>query len=168
MWGPRRDESFDRAFDELFPRAQRLAHRVLGDWSAAEDVAAEALARACLHWRKVGDLPWRDGWVLRVTTNLALDMATRKPPRLQAPAPPNDTEAATLRLALNQALHALPRRQREVIALRYLSDLSEAEVASALNISPGTVKTHTSRALAALRARLGDDVEEVRVVVNGT
>jgi RNA polymerase sigma factor (sigma-70 family) len=167
MWGPRRDEAFDRAFDELFPRAQRLAHRILGDWQAAEDVAAEAMARACLNWRKVADLPWRDAWVLRVASNLALDVAKRKRPRIPASVPADGEEAATLRLALTEAMRALPRRQREVIALRYLSDLSEADVASALNISPGSVKTHTSRALAALRTRLGDDTEEVPVVLNG-
>jgi RNA polymerase sigma-70 factor (sigma-E family) len=161
LGGPRRDESFDEAFDKLFPRAQRLAERIVGDWMTAEDVAAEALARTCLRWSKLRDAPWRDGWTLRVTTNLALDVVRRKPPAVRPSAAPDASEAAVLRVALNEALLQLPRRQREVIALRYLSDLSEAEVAGALGISAGSVKTHTSRGLAALRTRMGDDAEEV-------
>lgn len=55
------DESFEAAFDELFGRAVRLAQRVLGDPASAEDVAAEALARAYAKWPQVQALPWRDG-----------------------------------------------------------------------------------------------------------
>jgi RNA polymerase sigma-70 factor (sigma-E family) len=166
--GPKRDESFEAAFDELFPRAQRLAQRILGDWSVAEEVAAEALARTCLRWAKLRDAPWRDGWTLRVATNLALDAARRKRPNLQPADPLDPEEAATLRLALTEALRHLPRRQREVVALRFLSDLSEADVAAALGISAGSVKTHTSRGLAALRSELGDEIEEAGLALNGT
>jgi RNA polymerase sigma factor (sigma-70 family) len=167
MAGPRRDEEFEEAFDDLFPRAQRLAYRVLGNWLAAEDVAAEALARACLRWSKLRDAPWRDGWVLRVATNLALDVAKRKRPQ---PSPPRDVDAedaAVLRVAMLEALERLPRRQRQVLALRFLSDLSETDVAAALHISAGSVKTHTSRGLATLRNQLGPDMEEVPLAVNG-
>ena len=168
MGGPQRDEGFDEAFDELFARAQRLAYRILGDWLAAEDVAAEALARACFHWHKVRTLPWRDGWVLRVATNLALDNAKRKSAE-PIPTPALDAEeAAVLRLAMREALLALPKRQREVLALRFLSDLNEADIATALHISAGSVKTHTSRGLATLRTRLGEDFQEVSLATNGT
>src|SRR5207248_2267326 len=168
MGGPGRDEDFEQAFDALFPRAQRLAYRILGNWLAAEDVAAEALARACFRWQKVKGLPWRDGWVLRVATNLALDTAKRKVPEAEVAEDLDAEEAAVLRLAMRQALQALPRRQREVLALRFLSDLNEADIATALGISAGSVKTHTSRGLAALRARLGDDFQGVPLAANGT
>jgi RNA polymerase sigma factor (sigma-70 family) len=52
------------------------------------------------------------------------------------------------------ALHLLPRRQREALVLRYYADLSEAEIAEAMKISKGAVKSHTSRGMAALRANL--------------
>ena len=106
--------------------------------------------------------------MLRVATNLALDAAKRRRPRAVAVEPLDPEEAAVLRLAMLEALQALPRRQREVLALRFLSDLSEADVAAALRISAGSVKTHTSRGLATLRQRLGGDFEEVPLAVNGT
>jgi RNA polymerase sigma factor (sigma-70 family) len=55
------------------------------------------------------------------------------------------------------ALRSLPTRQREVLALRFYLDLSEAEIAAALGISPGSVKTHAHRGLAALAHRVGED-----------
>ena len=65
-----------------------------------------------------------------------------------------------MRVALVAALVGLPRRQRETIVLRYLCDLPEADVARALGVSAGTVKTHIHRALATLRANVGTDFEE--------
>ena len=66
------DGGFEAAFDELFPRAVRLASRILGDRAAGEDVAAEALARAYARWSKVGGLPYRDGWVLKVASSCTI------------------------------------------------------------------------------------------------
>ena len=156
-------EGFEGAFDELFPRAFRLAWGILGDAAAAEDVAAEALARAYARWPRVRDLPWRDGWVLRVVANLAIDgvRRVRRTFVLPAPVPMEEDEAVALRLALSAALRALPPRQRQAVALHYLGGLTDAEVADALGISTGSVKTHISRGVAALRARLGPGIEGV-------
>lgn len=155
------DGGFEAAFDELFPRAVRLAHRLLADRAAAEDVAAEALARTYARWGKVGALPYRDGWVLKVATNLAIDRLRRRPPDVR-PATAGDFEdAVELRLALNAALLTLAPRQRQAVALRYLGGLSDREVAQALGISLGSVKTHIHRGLRGLRARLGAGLEEV-------
>jgi RNA polymerase sigma-70 factor (sigma-E family) len=154
-------EGFEEAFDELFPRAVRLAHRLLGDRAAAEDVAAEALARTYARWRKVSGLPYRDGWVLRVTTNLAIDRLRRRAPEV-LPEPAGDfEEAVELRLALKAALLTLAPRQRQAITLRYLGGLSDREVAQALGISLGSVKTHIHRGMSGLRSRLGAGWEEV-------
>ena len=60
----------------------------------------------------------------------------------------NAASTCTARLA------TLPKRQREVVVLRYLADLSEAQTAAALGCAPGTVKTHAARGLEALRAVL--------------
>jgi RNA polymerase sigma factor (sigma-70 family) len=155
------DDGFEEAFDELFPRAVRLAHRLLGDRAAAEDVAAEAMARAYARWPKVAGLPYRDGWVLKVTTNLVIDRLRRRRPEI-VPAPVDDFEdGVALRLALSAALLTLAPRQRQAVAPRYLGGLSDREVAQALGISLGSVKTHIHRGLNALRARLGASLEEV-------
>jgi RNA polymerase sigma factor (sigma-70 family) len=62
--------------------------------------------------------------------------------------------AAATRAHVMAALEQLPQRQREVLVLRYYSDLSERDIADALDISPGAVKSHASRGIAALRTTL--------------
>jgi RNA polymerase sigma-70 factor (ECF subfamily) len=154
-------DGFEQAFDGLFTRAFLVARRILGDATAAEDVAAEATARAYAHWRRIGDQPWREGWIVRVASNLALD-ATRARARVVADAPSDqvvEDDDVAVRLALAAALKRLPRRQREAVALRYLAGLSEAEVAATLRVSAGSVKTHLHRGVHTLRARLGNDVD---------
>ncbi len=145
--------AYDDRFGALYLVAYRVGFRILGDRAEAEDVAQEALARAYLAWRRVSDHP--DAWVARVATNLAIDRWRR---RTKAPRPPlaevtPDPHVAE-RVDLVRALRALPRRQREVLALRYLADQSEESVATTLGCSVGSVKTHASRGLAALRAWL--------------
>jgi RNA polymerase sigma-70 factor (sigma-E family) len=71
-------------------------------------------------------------------------------------------EAEARRDAVFAALRSLPRRQREVIALRYYLDLSEADIAETLGISTGAVKSHASRGSAALRDRLAEQLEDLR------
>lgn len=156
-----RDDSFEAAFDELFPRAVRLASRLLGDRAAAEDVAAEALARAYARWSKIGSLPYRDGWVLKVATNLSIDRLRRRPPEVWPEMAGDFEDGVELRIALNAALLTLAPRQRQAVALRYLGGLSDQEVAQALGISLGSVKTHIHRGLKGLRGRLGAGLEEV-------
>ena len=143
---------YDDAFRGLYRRAYRVAYAILGRRVEAEDVAQEALARAHLHWRRVRDYP--DAWVARVAANLAIGVwrKRRSTEGATADAPGADRLVAD-RLDLVAALRALPRRQREVVVLRYLADLPEAAVADALGCSAGAVKQHASRGLSALRAR---------------
>lgn len=145
---------FEAAFDDLRRRAYRAAYRLLGERAAAEDIASEALARAYARWPSLAGRA--EPWVVTVATNLALDAGRRKSRRggraielidLQAPDP--QVEA---RLDLQEALRSLPRRQREVVALRYLGDFSEKDTAAALGLDVGTVKSHASRGLKSLRA----------------
>lgn len=151
------DESvdFERAFGDLFPRSYRVAVRILGEGADAEDAAAEALARAHASWKKVGTLPYRDAWVLRVTANVAIDMGRKRRLHPAPSLPPNDEDQTVLRVALVAALSAITRRQREVVVLRFLEGLPEAEVARALGVSVGTVKKTTHRAMGKLREHLG-------------
>lgn len=149
--------SFEEAFDHLWGRAFALARRLLGSEAAAEDVTAEALARAWLHWKRVGGTPWRDGWVLRVTANLAVDASRRRRRVPLGMSRPDVADEVVLRRAIVEALAALPRRQRDVVVLRYLCDLSEADTGAVLGVRPATVGVHLHRGLAALRSRLGPD-----------
>jgi len=155
----RRDPGFEAEFDELFAIAERVARRVVGP-AAAEDVAAEALSRAFARWRRVKDMPYRRAWVARVAFNEALDVARRErrhaSDRAHASVFESADEVAT-RLTLDDAIARLPRRQRQVVALRYLADLDVADTAHALGITAGAVKQHAHRALETMRRSLGGD-----------
>jgi RNA polymerase sigma-70 factor (sigma-E family) len=146
-------DDFERQFPLLFRRAYGVAFVVVGDREDARDIAQETLARLHVHWAKVSE--FATPWVVRVAGNLALDRVRRRtrtralPPAESVPGPDPH------RIDLQRALLKLPRRQRDVVILRYIADLPEAEVAQALGCSVGTVKTHASRGLGALRIALG-------------
>ena len=161
-------EPFEEAFPLLLRRAFGVAYRLLGDVTLAEDASAEALARAHASWPKVSGLEYRDAWVSRVAANVAIDMARKRQrerlyvERRGAEVEPRilDTaDAAVLRITLVAALARLPRRQREVVTLRYVGGLSEADIATALKISAGSVKKAMFRARETLRTGLGDGWE---------
>lgn len=163
------DAGFREVFDRTYPAAQRLARRITGDAATGQDLAAEALTRLYARWRWIAERDHIDAWVMRVTTNLALGVVRRRRPvRATVREPEALDDSAVMRVAVGEALARLPRRQREVVALRYLCDLSEARVAELLGISGGSVKTHLHRALVALRPLLGgegDEDVEVRLAV---
>jgi RNA polymerase sigma-70 factor (sigma-E family) len=145
---------FEEAFPDLYRLAYRVSYRVLGDRGDAEDVAQETLARAHLRWGRLRERP--EGWIVTVATNLSIDRHRRRR-RLTSlgtePLAIVDMYEAE-RIDLARALRRLPRRQREVVVLRYLADWSESDVALTLGISAGAVKSHASRGLAALRRNL--------------
>jgi RNA polymerase sigma factor (sigma-70 family) len=163
------EAQFEEEFSRLFLRAYRLAYRMLGDREAAEDVAADALAITLARWPRVAPLPHREGWVLRVTGNLAIKAAKKRsrPVPGTALGTTRFDDDSAVRLALAEALAKLPGRQREAVVLRYLSGLSEAEVAALTGVSSGTVKTHLHRGIRSLRERLGPTFEEVDLAVDG-
>jgi RNA polymerase sigma factor (sigma-70 family) len=97
---------------------------------------------------------------MRVTTNLALNTTRRRRLLFRAVGRAAHDDAAVTRLAVADALRALPDRQREVIVLRHLAGLSEPEIAERLGLSLGTVKTHLRRGKDALRSRLPVDILE--------
>jgi RNA polymerase sigma factor (sigma-70 family) len=120
--------SFDDRFDALGALAYRVAYRLLGDRSDAEEIAQETLARALTRWKSVAghDEPW----VARVATNLAIGRWRHRRPTIPFEDGPETASRemhahALERLGLIEALSRLPRRQREVITLRYLADLPE-------------------------------------------
>jgi RNA polymerase sigma-70 factor (sigma-E family) len=155
---PQREQFDEATAGELFSLAYRVAFRLVGSRQDAEDVAQEAVARACASWRRIHDYP--EAWVSKVSANMAIDVIRRRR-RVRAHAErtrdgsPTTVEHEAERLDLAAAVQRLPRRQREVVVLRYIADLSVAVVAEQLGCSSGTVKQHASRGLDALRTHLG-------------
>jgi RNA polymerase sigma-70 factor (sigma-E family) len=152
-------ESFTASFAGLYASAFQAAYRLLGNRQEAEDVAQEACARACLRWNKLARYGPPKPWVVRVATNLAIDQYRRHQRALagDGSGPEAVEPIDARRVDLHRALARLTRRQRDVVVLRYVADLSEADTAAALGCAPGTVKSHATRGLAALRAALGEE-----------
>jgi RNA polymerase sigma-70 factor (ECF subfamily) len=126
---------------------------VTGDRQLAEELVAEAFARAWTSWGKVRRHATPRGWVVRTALNAGVSRWRR---RREVPLADHDAAAppdmsAGVDPALIAALRRLPTRQREVLALRILLDLDTETTAKVLGIAPGTVMAHLSRALAALR-----------------
>jgi RNA polymerase sigma factor (sigma-70 family) len=157
---------FEDSFERLFARSFHVAFRILGHSGEAEDVASDAMARALRSWRRVRGMASPDGWVVRVTTNLAIDQIRRNqrlaektgagtrsasPSAVAVAAATVRSDEVDARIDLHRVLGTLPRRQREVLALRYLADLSEAETAALLGIARGTVKRHANRGISKMR-----------------
>jgi RNA polymerase sigma-70 factor (sigma-E family) len=127
----------------------------------AEDVVAEAFARAWASWRTVRRHPNPQAWVMRTALNLrvswwrrrrhevSFDGHDRTPGANLTDDPGSGVDAALIRV-----LRQLPTRQREVIALRVFFDLDTHSTARLLGIAAGTVKAHLSRAITALRDQL--------------
>jgi RNA polymerase sigma factor (sigma-70 family) len=132
---------------------------LLGNQQEAEDIAQEACARACMRWSRLSRQGTQRPWVVRVATNLAIDEYRRRQRALanRHVAPAQLESIDVRRIDLHRALEKLTRRQRDVVVLRYVVDLSEADTAAALGCAAGTVKSHAARGLAALRAALGEE-----------
>ncbi|WTW98897.1 SigE family RNA polymerase sigma factor [Streptomycetaceae bacterium NBC_01309] len=140
-------------------RLVRTAYLLIGDRHLAEDLAQSALEQAYAGWHRVSRSGNRDAYVHRILVrcNARRFRKRRVDERLTAAVP--DTATAVdphagvdIRPALLAALAELPSRQRAVIVLRYWSDLSEQDVATAVGCSVGTVKSQASKGLAKLRA----------------
>lgn len=144
-----RDE-FTDAFPGMYRNAYRAAFAILGSRAEAEEVAQESLAKAWSRWSTVR--AHAEQWVATVAANQAIDAWRRRQRtgRLDAGEPVTPEHVVELRVSLVEALRRLPRRQREVVVLRYLVDLPEVAVAEALSITVGTVKSHCSRGISSL------------------
>lgn len=158
--------SFEAVFDAHYARCIRAARRITSDEAVAEEVASEAFARAWSHWSRIGREPQRAiGWIWRVTVNLAIDHARRRSPPLPTPESVETDDAVAVHVALVEALRLLSGRQRDVIVLRYLADMSEVDVAHTLGVSTGSVKTHVHRGLVRLRSAFGRDESNEEVLL---
>jgi len=177
--GVRAHEDFASFYHETRDRCLRAVYTSTGDVHRAEDLVAEAYARALARWPRVSRHPAPAAWVVRTALNLHVSWWRRRG-REYAIGLPQDAvdqfDAAARALpgygiatgsldgaampdpALLTVLRSLPRRQREVVVLRVLLDLDTAATARELGLAQGTVKVHLSRALAVLREQLTPQV----------
>jgi RNA polymerase sigma-70 factor (sigma-E family) len=156
-------EEFARA--EL-PELVRFAAVLTGDRELAQDVVQDALVRAHQQWRRVaatdrpdlylrkmvvnGYLSWRRRWYQRSVKS------TPDVPKSAETAAPDHADRIADADRLAQLLAALSRSQRAAIVLRFYEDLDDGEIAQVLGCAAGTVRSHISRGLGALRVQIAD------------
>ena len=156
----RRDDEFTAYAAARMRLLRRSAYLLCGDWHRAEDLTQTALTKVYVSWSRVRRADNVDGYVRTVLVRAFLDEERRAWKRERASGslpdvPLADPSAGSdARLDLVRALSTLPARQRAAVVPRCWEDLPIAEVARTLDCSEGTVKSQTSRGLAALRALL--------------
>ena len=154
-------EHFESFYRREYSPVATLAMVLSGRAAVGEDLAQESFLRAHARWDEVGSHQNPEGWVRRVTINLARSRFRRI--RAEAKAltrlgiaesvvPALDSEAEQFWATVRD----LPARQAQVIALHYLEDRPVAEIAEVLGVSEGSVKTHLHRARQGLAARLSE------------
>jgi len=148
--------SFERFFTSAFAKVRATTAQITGP-DLAEDLAVEAFARAFARWGRVSKMDSPEGWVIRVAANAALDEVRRKKAFLPAIVARDAPADIVERDDVVSAMRSLTKRQQEVVVLRYIVDLPEAEVARLLGTSQGSVKTHLHRAILRLRDQLSKE-----------
>ena len=137
---------------------RRLAYGLCGDWHLAEDLTQHAFLQLYRHWKRI-EPATLDAYSRRIVVNAFLsdrrlrrrEHVVSQPPEQAVPGPDSGHGHD---LYIREALSQLPRRQRALIVLRHLEDISVAEAAALLGITEGTVKSQTARGLDKLRAAL--------------
>jgi RNA polymerase sigma-70 factor (ECF subfamily) len=147
-----------------YPRLVAAVALASGSRAAAEDAVQEALLRAWERSERGEEIQSLNAWVTTVALNQARSgirrrLAERRAGSRMAPAG-SDRGPSGERVDVERALSSLPRRQREAVVLRYYLQLDTREVAEALGINEGTVKSTLSRARATLAGALGIDESE--------
>lgn len=150
--------AWEAAYCEFFATRRRrllgIAYAILGSWPAAEDATQTAFVKLYVHWPRI-DPAAVDAYARRTVVTTSIRASQR---RAREPLSDSVQETAAhevdldVRVDLMDALAELPPRDRAVLALRFLEDLSVAEVAGLLGVAEGTVKSQTNRALTRLRA----------------
>lgn len=159
-------EALERFCADAYPQLVAALTHQFGDSWLAEELAQEALIRACARWPAVRGLRSPIGWAFRVGVNLGNSFLRRRAAERRARARRgadhgvhHDPNAAD-RLAVTEALSELTDRQREVVLLRYVLGLTPGETATVLSSSDGAVRALTHRAIVTLRDVLGEPLLE--------
>ncbi len=156
-------EAFSWFFTSEYPQVVRLLRVVVRDGGAAEDLAQEAFVRLHRNWDKVSRYDSPEAWIRRVALNRAFSWRRREARRSHlelAAAPPSELDGPTAdRADVLRAVHALPPRDRALVALYHLEDRPLTEVAEVLGLRPGAAKVALHRA----RRRLAEllDTEDL-------
>jgi RNA polymerase sigma-70 factor (ECF subfamily) len=151
-----------RLFDAEAASLTRLARFYVDDTTAAEDLVQEAFIRFARSSGRLRDQERAAAYLRSIVINLARDhnrrgfvsWRHRPPAHPDAPSAAETAEERAERLAVVEALRALPRRQRDCVTLRYFYDMPVAEIAATLGLSTNTVKTHLQRGLETLGTTL--------------
>ena len=167
MRGQTPDEAVTVMYRAHYTGLVRLAAVLVGDVATAEDVVQDSFIAMGRAWWRLRDTAMALPYLRRSVVNRSRSVlrhravADRQFPMLSpmlSPALPSAEDSALAvvqRSSVLAALSMLPSRQREVMVLRYYADLSEAQIAAALGISRGAVKSHIARAKDSLRTVLG-------------
>lgn len=155
--------SFERWYRAEHPRVLGLLTVVAGDADLGREATAEAFTRALERWDRVGAMVAPSAWTYRVGVNLLRRRLRRAAfeQRLRPDAPP-PTAPPAVESELWNAVRALPVRQRTAVALRYVCDLPQDEIASVMHVAVGTV----SATLTAARKRLATQLTPQEVPVD--
>jgi RNA polymerase sigma-70 factor (sigma-E family) len=155
------DEGVTALFRAHAGGLRRLARLLVDDEATAEDVVQDAFLRLHRRWFRLREPDKALAYLRTSVLNGARSRLRRRrtergyrPTHEDQPSAERTVVAADDQRAVVEGLAGLPRRQREVLVLRYYLDLSEAEIAGALGISRGSVKSHASRGIAALAIRM--------------
>jgi RNA polymerase sigma-70 factor (ECF subfamily) len=157
-------ETFDRFYRDTQQRILAYLYAVCGDLATARDLTQEAYARAWQRWNRLARYDDPEAWVRTVGWRLASSRwrAARRwlAVRERAGAPDSVPGPSAENVALSTALQRIPPAQRQAVILHHLYGMSIAEIASATNAPPGTVKARLSRGRAGLAALLNDSWED--------
>lgn len=154
-----RDEAFEMFFLAEHGSVLRTVQLILGDRQAAEDATQEAFYRLLVHWKKISQYERPGAWVRRVAIRIATRARrARRSDEIESSA--IGIESAT-RVDVQRALSKLPPSQRAAVVLFYYEDHPIGEVASLMDCSEGTVKTHLHRARKHLAESLGEELNDV-------
>ena len=149
-----RDHDFTEFYQARGPALRRTAYLITRDWHSAEDATQQAFVKLYAAWPRIRHES-RDAYARRTVVNTCLTQLRKGKPETPTDVVPDQAaHSSETGFDLGSALALLPPRQRAIVALRFLDDLSVAEVANILDIAEGTVKSQTSRALETLGAHL--------------
>ena len=159
MRGTDRDAAFSEFVAARQTHLRRIAYALCGDWHRADDLLQTALTKLYVAWPRIRHEGGEEAYCRQIMVRANID-ESRRPWRRERPTdrlPEHAADEPTPvdeRSALFDALQGLPEQQRKVVVLRHWLGLSVRETAGELGISEGTVKSHSSRGLAALESVL--------------